>query len=104
MKFSHRNTLTKATQKPGWEDTSVNLHFLSKFAKTRNLFHKSSFFSYSGYTTGSTGWYLWSKKTSVQPARSVTTVTPTSPEPECPVVWRQWQPDDSNVGRIDKRR
>ena len=66
--------------------------------------HHFSFFSYSGYTTGSTGWYLWSKKTSVQPARSVTTLTPTSPEPECPVVWRQWQPDDSNVGRIDKRR
>ena len=44
MKFSHRNTLTKATQRPGWEDTNVNLHFLSKFAKTRNLFHKSLFF------------------------------------------------------------
>ena len=47
MKFSHRNTLTKATQRPGWEDTNVNLHFLSKFAKTRNLFHESSFFHFS---------------------------------------------------------
>jgi len=25
-------------------------------------------------------------------------VSPISPEPECPVVWRNWAPDDSSLG------
>ena len=45
------------------------------------------------------GWLLWTKKTTTQASRSVTTMAPTSPEPECPVVWRKWAPDDPALGQ-----
>ena len=59
--------------------------------------------SYSGYMYPTSGWLLWTKKTTTQASRSVTTMAPTSPEPECPVVWRKWAPDDPALGQKIRR-
>jgi len=56
------------------------------------------FSNYTGYVTSSTGWLLWTKKTTTNTARSVSTVTPETLEPECPVVWRQWPHNNATIG------
>lgn len=57
-----------------------------------------SFSNYTNYKTSSSGWYLWEKKTSTSSVRSVTSPSISAPEPECPVVWRQWPSDNATLG------
>jgi len=78
--------------------------FSSKYISTDSSFDEVgylcefAFSNYSGYMYPTSGWLLWTKKTTTQASRSVTTMAPTSPEPECPVVWRKWAPDDPALG------
>ena len=71
-------------------DTSVNLHTQSKFFYFYGFDFYYLCFSYTNYQETKTGWLLWTKKTTTQSARSVTTVAQNSPEDECPIVWRKW--------------
>jgi len=70
--------------------------FSSKYISTDSSFDEDGYkceFAYSNYTNyqeTKTGWLLWTKKTTTQSARSVTTVAQNSPEDECPIVWRKW--------------
>ena len=80
------------------EGFSVNSTSQSKISICNILVQQFLVSSYTGYVTSSTGWLLWTKKTTTNTARSVSTVTPETLEPECPVVWRQWPHDNATIG------
>lgn len=59
---------------------------------------RDHYLSFTSYKASSSGWLLWEPRTTTSPARSVSSVTPAEPEPECPVVWRQWPADNDTIG------